>query len=452
MSNLKKRFPFYSKLIRLYPATYRRQYGPQILQTFADMMDEPGLSRTARIKLRTHAYTDITKSIVRQWHLKNNRNLLRNPRRYIVKRLIVIAVLITPLLASIVVSAVRPQYIAQPGIYSHIFDSSFGILLWLELLPLLATLVAIAILFSWVATRHERMLQKQQKRRQTPWVLLTTISLIALLGTLFVGFFATNHYNERRRFNNQKAASLASQQSNPTLACTLLPLNSAQDILGPKTFMNNTVMNPNGQMNYSGVINISKDNRVSNCMYFTDARVFSMTTGFYVIVTEYLSSAEQARAKQNDAEFIAAAGANDPTTTPVTFRGYKGYIMVTPTQGSTGSAQTTASISLYVHNKQLSVSGGSLSAVYQAMNIMLQNVNKPTAKPAAITPSEEATITNLVMNENVTIAAGTEFSVSHLNRSGDTVSGTFTYSNGQSGTFSVKEKNQVWRITSYKQN
>ena len=40
MSNLSRRFPLYSKLIRLYPKHYRQQYGEQLLQTTADMLDE----------------------------------------------------------------------------------------------------------------------------------------------------------------------------------------------------------------------------------------------------------------------------------------------------------------------------------------------------------------------------------------------------------------------------
>jgi hypothetical protein len=40
MSNLSRRFPLYSKLLGLYPKRYRQQYGEQILQTTADMLDE----------------------------------------------------------------------------------------------------------------------------------------------------------------------------------------------------------------------------------------------------------------------------------------------------------------------------------------------------------------------------------------------------------------------------
>jgi hypothetical protein len=37
MGNLKKRFPLYSKVLRLYPYRYQKEYGEQILQTTADI-------------------------------------------------------------------------------------------------------------------------------------------------------------------------------------------------------------------------------------------------------------------------------------------------------------------------------------------------------------------------------------------------------------------------------
>lgn len=40
MDSLKKRFPRYSKLLSLYPAGYKREYGEQMLQTLADMLDD----------------------------------------------------------------------------------------------------------------------------------------------------------------------------------------------------------------------------------------------------------------------------------------------------------------------------------------------------------------------------------------------------------------------------
>src|SRR5580700_1435846 len=39
MDSLSKRFPVYSKIIKLYPNKYHKQYGQQILQTTADMLD-----------------------------------------------------------------------------------------------------------------------------------------------------------------------------------------------------------------------------------------------------------------------------------------------------------------------------------------------------------------------------------------------------------------------------
>jgi hypothetical protein len=63
MSKLEKRFPHYSRLLRLYPASYRNQYGGQMLQTLADMLDaEPQRKRV--IWLRT--MIDLPISLTRQ--------------------------------------------------------------------------------------------------------------------------------------------------------------------------------------------------------------------------------------------------------------------------------------------------------------------------------------------------------------------------------------------------
>jgi hypothetical protein len=48
MTDLQKRFPIYAKLVWLYPAEYRKQFGDQILQTTADMLDHVDSSHDKR--------------------------------------------------------------------------------------------------------------------------------------------------------------------------------------------------------------------------------------------------------------------------------------------------------------------------------------------------------------------------------------------------------------------
>jgi hypothetical protein len=65
MSELNKRFPIYSKLIKLYPVVYQKEYGDAILQTTADMLDNLPNS-VVRIGVWISIFYDLMLNIIRQ--------------------------------------------------------------------------------------------------------------------------------------------------------------------------------------------------------------------------------------------------------------------------------------------------------------------------------------------------------------------------------------------------
>lgn len=65
MTDLRKRFPVYSRLLLLYPAPYRTRYDEQILQTLADMLDANS-SHSARLQVWVRTIRDFPRSLITQ--------------------------------------------------------------------------------------------------------------------------------------------------------------------------------------------------------------------------------------------------------------------------------------------------------------------------------------------------------------------------------------------------
>lgn len=65
MNDLQKRFPVYAAMLHLYPRSYRKAFGDQMLQTTADMLDD-SKGKTDRAKMWVAIVANIPGEIVRQ--------------------------------------------------------------------------------------------------------------------------------------------------------------------------------------------------------------------------------------------------------------------------------------------------------------------------------------------------------------------------------------------------
>lgn len=444
MKNLKKRFPLYSKLIQLYPSSYLRQYRTQTLQTYADMLDEPGLTRYARIRIQLYAYYDTTKHIMLQRHNNNAKAFLKHPQRYIIKRLTIIFIILIPTILMIVVPILFPQVYLPPSPFLQIINNTTANIILYEVLPLLATLTTLTIVYAWIATRHERIMRKRHKSQRVTWLLLTITSAIGVAGVLFTGTILISHYQAHQTLNRQKAASIQSQREHPTLACQLLPLASAQDILGKKAYLNNTIGAIQGQ-NSTGNWPSTDNTKVTACNYFLPE---AMLPALYVNVKEYLTPQAQKDAQEFDKQSLDIYYNEPQRFSSITFRGYPGVILVSPTYKTNAVAGSYASMTVYVDNKGILVSGDSLNAVYLAVDIMVRNLTKPPEKPS-VTKDQESAITAALKARNAHIPTSKELRVKQLEHEESGISGVFEYKNGPSGTFSAKQQAGNWVIASY---
>jgi hypothetical protein len=65
MTKLKSRFPVYSKILQLYPASYRQRYEKEMLQTTADMLDDAP-STLAKIGIWSRLALDLPLNVLKQ--------------------------------------------------------------------------------------------------------------------------------------------------------------------------------------------------------------------------------------------------------------------------------------------------------------------------------------------------------------------------------------------------
>jgi hypothetical protein len=155
--DLNRRFPRYSKLLRLYPAGYRKAYGEQMLQTLADMLDDPEQSRQA---VWTRTILDFPLSVAHQQLSYAGTGAAGMPR-YMKQNARLGAWLVAPFFLFILLNSFSGQRLRD----SLLWHTDF-LFIWLVLLPGLAVVFNLAALLRWVRSQR-------RGRTRTTWSLLT---------------------------------------------------------------------------------------------------------------------------------------------------------------------------------------------------------------------------------------------------------------------------------------
>jgi len=172
MDHLIKRFPHYSKLLRLYPVAYQKEYGEQMLQTLADMLDDPH-EKPAAVWART--VLDYPISIMYQQLSYTEANMQHNPQ-YIKRTAVLGAWLVAPFFLFVVVNGTNNHWLE----HSMLWHTNF-LLTWLVLLPSIAVILNLAALLRWVR-------QQRNTAHASAWKALTDVRrtwpliAIALIG------------------------------------------------------------------------------------------------------------------------------------------------------------------------------------------------------------------------------------------------------------------------------
>lgn len=173
MDRLSKRFPRYSKLLHLYPAAYRKEYGEQMLQTLADMLDDPEKSHTATW-IRTSL--DLPFSALKQQITYTGEAMANTTPSYIKRNALLGAWLVAPFFIFVALNSIMHNRLQNSWMWH-----AKALFIWLIILPGLAAIFNLLALLHWVQSRRHTT-------KTTAWQALADIRhnwpvlLMALVG------------------------------------------------------------------------------------------------------------------------------------------------------------------------------------------------------------------------------------------------------------------------------
>jgi hypothetical protein len=142
MSNIKSRYPIYATLLKLYPATYRKRYEQEILQTTTDMLEEAP-DRLARVSVWAHIAFDLSLNIMRQQASYTGSVLANETPRYLKRSSVLAATLLLPFIAVIMANVLSKATTGQ-DLYRSWLWSFTALSIWVLYLPEAALLVVLA--------------------------------------------------------------------------------------------------------------------------------------------------------------------------------------------------------------------------------------------------------------------------------------------------------------------
>lgn len=181
MNTLSDRFPLYSKLLHLYPVGYRKDYGEQMLQTLADMLDAQP-DRKAAIWTRTAV--DFPLSVLKQQIIYTGDTMATQMPDYIKRNALLGTWLIAPFFVFIIANSIVGSQLQRSILWHR--NVLFA---WLVVLPSLAALFNLAALLRWMNSRHRETHQGTWRmladvRRYWPAAALAILG-IGILGLVF---------------------------------------------------------------------------------------------------------------------------------------------------------------------------------------------------------------------------------------------------------------------------
>lgn len=188
MSDLDKRFPVYSKFIKLYPTQYKERYGDEILQTTADMLDD-AISRRARLIIWTKLAIDLPMNLAKQQLQYVEGFMLDECPKYIKRNSLIAGVLLIPFMVALLANGLD-KAINDHTLYNSWLWKSPLIGLWVIWLPMLAFLIAMVSYLLFVSKdikgNHTTWFKRLFSFRSS-WPVL--VPLIIALGILSIAMF-----------------------------------------------------------------------------------------------------------------------------------------------------------------------------------------------------------------------------------------------------------------------
>ncbi|HEX3568707.1 MAG TPA: hypothetical protein VHT70_03475 [Candidatus Saccharimonadales bacterium] len=139
-----RRFPLYAKLLHLYPKSYREQYGDQMLQTLADMLDAaPTTAQRALVWLRT--MIDMPLSIGRQQLSFAGHALTQETPLFVRRNTLVSASMFLPFFVIVAINDLTAH-----GLYHTWLWRVGPLFTWIVLLPAIGMIISTITLVAWL--------------------------------------------------------------------------------------------------------------------------------------------------------------------------------------------------------------------------------------------------------------------------------------------------------------
>ena len=148
MNDLEKRFPRYSKILGLYPNSYKKEYGQQIMQTTADMLDHAKTDRQ-KIAIWSKVALDLPLNISKQQLQLVGGTYMKETPNYIKIMGILTGVLVLPFFAAIIANGLD-KLLNNHTLYNSWVWRYDYIRLWVLVLPAIAATLAIFSLLYYV--------------------------------------------------------------------------------------------------------------------------------------------------------------------------------------------------------------------------------------------------------------------------------------------------------------
>jgi len=147
-NDLRRRFPYYSRLLRLYPPAFQQRYAQPMLQTLADMLDDPAANRAS---IWASVALDLPLTLAHQQFVYFGDTMTRDTPTYIKVTSAVSGLMLVPFITALVANALIPGHLY------HSWPWHYHILLvWVFILPALAASLSVITFAVWSINRWHR--------------------------------------------------------------------------------------------------------------------------------------------------------------------------------------------------------------------------------------------------------------------------------------------------------
>jgi len=148
VTDFKTRFPVYSKLLKLYPVSYRQRFEDQILQTTADMIDDTD-SFSARLRIWLTLGFELPFNVARAQFQSVDGQLLGQAPKYLKINSLIASALLLPFFAALIANSLNKLINNHSLLNSWLWQRTTA-LIWVIRLPEIAFLIAACSYFLYV--------------------------------------------------------------------------------------------------------------------------------------------------------------------------------------------------------------------------------------------------------------------------------------------------------------